>query len=151
LESVLKRILGDDDGREDHRDVVARLAWKQARLVRELPEIGLSTKLHRVLKTAWSAVVRGERQMPVAVEQLAEHGQILRGCNRRLFRVGPLVNVPILPKSVLETGSPHELPHALGLRPRQGIWLERTLNERYVREIQRQPFCSEHVLNHRQI
>src|SRR5262249_58753779 len=66
LESVLKGILDDDDGREDHRDVVAGLARKQTRLVRELPEIGLTTKLHRVLKTAGSAVVRGERQMPVA-------------------------------------------------------------------------------------
>ena len=45
----------------------------------------------------------------------------------------------------------HELPDALGLGARQRVRLERALDQRHVRQVERQAFGAEDVLNHRQV
>ena len=108
--------------------------------------------LHRALHAAGAAVVGGERQVPVAVEHArrASAGtspprrspfpdRTARRCTSRWRR----------PFS--SAGAAHELPDALGLRPRQRVRLERALDQRHVGEVERQPFGAEDVLNHRQV
>ena len=56
-----------------------------------------------------------------------------------------------LAQPVLERRAGHELPHALGLGARQRVRLEGALDQRHVRQIERQPFGAEDVLNHRQV
>ena len=87
--------------------------------------------------------------MPVA-EHAVERLQVLGGGARRLFRLGPLVDVPVVLQAVFERRAAHELPHALGLRARQGVRLEGALNQRNIGQVQRQPLGPEDVLDHRQ-
>ena len=70
---------------------------------------------------------------------------------RRLFGIRPLVDVPVVPQAVLERRRVHELPDAPRALHRQRVGLECALDQRHVREIERQTFSAEDVLDHRQV
>ena len=101
VQSVLSRIPGDHDRRQDQRHVVARFARQVPARRRQLPEVVASGALHRALHAAGAAVVGRQRQVPVA-EHLVERGQVFRGGARGLFRIGALVDVPVVLQTVLE-------------------------------------------------
>ena len=151
VEAVLRGIAGDHDRRENHRHVLARFARQDPRFFRELPEIGDAGLPHRSLQPAGAAVVRRQRQIPVALEQLVERRQVLRGGERRFFGIGALVDVPIVAEPVLRRRSLHELPDALRFHARERVRLEGAFDQRHVRQVERQPLGAQNVLNHRQI
>src|SRR5262249_51445648 len=72
VEAVLRRVWGDDDRRENHRHVLTGLARQNLRLFRQLPEILDVRELHRALEPAGTAVVGGEREVPVPAKQVAQ-------------------------------------------------------------------------------
>src|SRR4029078_286597 len=102
--------------------------------------------LHGLLQPARTAVVRGECQMPVAVEQVAE-GLEVAGCRLRcLFRVRSLLDVPVAAQPVFERRASHELPDALGLGSRERIRLEGALYPPAVRQTDGHAFSREERL-----
>src|SRR5262249_37328974 len=125
-ETVLSGVSGDYDGREDHRHVLPRLAGQQPRLVGERPEVLDLSRLHRTLNPPGTPVIGREREVPVSIEQLRQRAQIPRGGLRGFLRVRALVDVPVLPKSVLEARTAHELPDTFRVRARQRVRVEGT-------------------------
>ena len=86
--------------------------------------------LHGALHAAGAAVVRSQREVPVAVEHLARASQVLRRRDRRLFRIRPLVDIPVAAQAVFRRRAGHELPDALRLGPRQRVRLEGAFDQR---------------------
>ena len=124
---------------------------KKARRLGEVPEIALSRAGHGVLHAAGAAVIRRQRQVPIAAEHAAERFQIRGRGARGLFRICALVDVPVLLQPVLEGGASHELPHALGLGTRLGVRIEGALDDGDVRQVERKPLRAKHLLDHRQV
>ena len=91
----LSRILGDDDRGENHRHVFARFARQELGGRGERPEFVAAAALDGALHAARAAVVGRHRQMPV-VEHPVERLQIFGRGDRRLFRIGPFVDVPVV-------------------------------------------------------
>ena len=122
------------------------------RLGRELPEVVDAGALHRALHAARPAVVGGERQVPVAVENpdraccryFAAATVAFSGSDRSSMyqsRRSPFSSaVPLM-----------NCQTPLAFDARQGVGLERALDQRHVGEVERQPFRAEDVLNHRQV
>ena len=150
LEAVQRRILGDDHGRHDHRHVLARLARQEPGAGGQPPIVARARTPYGGLHPAGAGVVRGERQVPVLVEERVQRLQIPGGGDRRLLRIRPLVDEPRLLQTVLDAGARHELPHAARPRSRQRRRLERAFDERHVGEISRHAFLGEYLANHRQ-
>ena len=111
----------------------------------------MSRVLHRALQPAEPAVVGRQHQVPVAVEHLVQRLEVLRRRERRLLGVRPLVDVPVVLESLLDRGGLHELPRTLRVRLGKRVGLEAALDDRDVREIQRQALGLEDALNHRQV
>jgi hypothetical protein len=151
FESVLRRVLRHDDRGEDERDVFAGFFRQVARAARQGPEIRFSGALHRALEPAQAAVVRGEHEVPVAIEHVVQELQVLCRGDRRFFRVGPLVDVPVGFEALLGRGRAHELPRAFRARARERVRLEAALDHRDVGEVERQPGFLEDPLDHRQV
>jgi hypothetical protein len=76
--------------------------------------------------------------------------QIVRRRARGLLGIGAFIDVPVVLQAVFERGALHELPHALGVGARDGVWLERAFDQRHIRQVERQSFRPEDILNHRQ-
>ena len=88
--------------------------------------------------------------MPV-VEHRVQGLEVFGRGARRLLRIRALVDVPVVLEAVFERCPAHELPHALGFRPRKRVRLEGAFDERHVSEIQGEAFGPEHVLNHGEV
>ena len=69
---------------------------------REAPEVVDARALHGALHAARAAVVRRQRQVPVAVEHPVQRLQVLRRRERGLLGIGALVDVPVVLEAVLE-------------------------------------------------
>ena len=151
VKPVLSRVSGDDDCGQDHRHVFPRLTRQVAWVGRQRPEVVAAVALHRTLHAAGPAVVRRQRQVPVAVEHPAERLEVLCRGPRGLVGIGPLVHVPVVLQAVFARRRAHELPDALGACPRQRVGLECAFNQRHVRQIQRQTLGPKHALDHRQV
>jgi hypothetical protein len=103
-----------DDRRIERWDVAASLA-REGSGFEELPERGGAMLPQRAAHTAGTAVVRGEREWPVAEHPV----QILqkRGCRDRRFpRIRPFIDPPVDPQTVLPPRRRHELPHPVRAR-----------------------------------
>ena len=85
--------------------------------------------------------------MPVA-KHVVEGFQVLCGGARRLFRFGPFIDIPVVLQAIFEGRPAHELPHPFRLRARQGVRLERALDQRNIGQIERQPLGPEDILDH---
>src|SRR5580698_798543 len=91
VKAVLLRVVGDDDGGQDLRDVVLGFGGQLVALV-ELPEIGIAGLLNRVLNVAGAVIVGGHGQVPIAqlvVEKLHVAGVGAGG----FFRIEALIGV----------------------------------------------------------
>ncbi len=148
---VLNRVPRDDNRGENQRHVLASLLRQVLRVARHLPEIVGVGLLHRSLEAPEAAVVRGEHEVPVAVEHLVQRLQVFGGRDGGFFRIRSLIDEPVVFQAVFNGGGLHELPRTLGARLGHRVGLEAALDNRNVREIERQPFRAEHVLDHREI
>ena len=139
LLSLPPLILAAIPEREDPRDVLAGFLGQVTVRLREGPEVVGPGSLHRPLHPALPAVVGGEHEVPVVVEHLGQHLQILGRRHRGLLEVGAFVDEPVGLEPVVLRGRDHELPRSLGAGARQGVGLEAALDDRDEGEVERQP------------
>ncbi len=121
LNSIVRRVFGDQRQGHDNRHIVFSLARQHVALV-QLPEIRVAGALDALLHVARPAVVRRHGQIPVAVHRI-EIAQV-PGCRARGFlRVLPLVHPPGVAQSIFIAAPGHELPDAPrpGTRQRQRL------------------------------
>ena len=153
VEAVLRRVPRDDDRREDHRHVVARLArqdaWLRRSSVQKLSTLrGLDRALHA------GPGRRCRRPAPDASRR-RRSCSACGGTSRR--RPSPFPD-PTARRCTSRWRRPFSRPvprmncqTPLALRARQRVRLEGALDQRHVRQVERQPFGAEDVLNHRQV
>ena len=149
LEAVLGGGLGHDDGGVDHGDVVLRLPLEAAG-AGQLPEVVHALAVEAAPHLSFARVVRGEREVPV-LEHVVERAQVLRGGAGGLLRAAPLVDPPVLLQAESLAGGGHELPNALGLRPRERAGLEGALDEGDVGQVLRDAFRVEDLADTGQV
>ncbi len=118
----MRWILGHDRDGDDDGNVVARFFGEYVAVV-EFPEIGVSSALDGGLHGAWSRVVSGHGEIPVA-ELVVEILEMMRGGARGLFGILPIVNPPTAFESVASGATAHELPHAASAGARDGERME---------------------------
>ena len=124
---------------------------RQRGIGRQRPEVVAAVALHRPLHAARPAVVRGQRQVPVAVEHAAQRLEVLRRRTRGLVRIRPLVDIPVVLQAVFDRRRAHELPDALRTGARQRVGLERAFDQRHEGQVERQTLGTEDALDHRQV
>ena len=108
VEPVLRRVVGDDDRRQDFGDIVLGFGGQVVALV-ELPEIGVPGLLHGALHVAGAPVVAGHGEVPVA--QLGVDVLHVAGVGAgRFLRIEALVDIVVAREAVVAVG--HKLPHA---------------------------------------
>jgi len=147
VEPVLCRIACDDDGRENHRHVVASLTGYCSRFAASAQKSSTRDALMARLEPAPDRRCTTRGRGPVAVEQPGERTEVFGSGERGLLWIRALVDVPVLPQAVLEAGAP-----AMNARP-PWPWcvkgrsvLNALSTERHVSQIQRESFGAEDSL-----
>ena len=116
--------------------VVARFGWhSQARIIGR--QAGALVALDGALHTAFTPVVRGQGEVPVT-EHAVQAGQVIECCAGRGQDIAAVVAKDVLLEGKVASGARHELPHARSARARQGLRIERALDERQQRQLGRQ-------------
>src|SRR5262249_2866985 len=118
-EAVLFRVLGDEDHRQDIRNVIAGLLWDQTARI-DLPEIRVPRTGDRGIDAALAGVVSRHRQLPVAVIPVGQPFQVTGRRSRGLFKARTFVDVIVLAQSVAGAGLRNELPQTYRRGPRTG-------------------------------
>ncbi len=132
-------------GRRAHHDVLHRLQLGQvvARLVGHAQALvvdrqpGLLVARHRLADVALAPVVGGQRQLPVAVEQLVQALQVVQRGLGRGQHVAAVVAEDVLLEVEVPAGGGHELPHADGLGAGLRVVAEGALDEGQQRQLHR--------------
>ena len=136
LEPIGLRIPHQAFHRQELGHVGARLPGQP-----QVPEghrtVGGAVHVHGALHHRLAAVVRGDRQQPVAVELIVQALQVVEGCARGLHDVAPAVVPPVLLQAIVRAGTGNELPQSRSARARVGVRLERALHHRQERELER--------------
>ena len=147
VEAILRGMIGDDDGREDLRNIAAGFLGQFAAFV-ELPEIGIAGLLNGVLHTACAPVVAGHGEIPIA--QLVINELHVAGVGARGFlRIEALVHVRRARQSV-EFVVGHELPHTASVRVAiKSARIEARLGHRQIDQVLRHALFGHHPLDHR--
>jgi hypothetical protein len=136
LQAVRRRIVDDAAHREQLRHVRARFARQlQAEEIGRLARRAIL--LDRARDVRFAAVVRRDREQPVAIELFRQELQIVERCGRSRDDVASPVVVPVLLQVVASTGTRNELPQTGGSCARVGDGVERALDDRQQRELER--------------
>ena len=146
MQPVLGPVLLHNGEGDDDRNVVGGFGRQNAARP-QFPEVRVTGALHSALDVDGSAIVGGDREVPIA-ELIVKIVEVVSGGARGHFRIHPVIGVAGLHQPVLLPAKRHELPHAAGggagHRPRH----EAGFGLRQVDQLARYSFFVQDSLNH---